>query len=105
MYVEITTGGAGTTSGGLCEVDDLHRFSVRAGADCSDELVTNWLAESGAGRRAGDDVAMSVQWLRQCTAERPADWQDGFQKMLDYAATKGWMDDMRTAVMAHFETV
>jgi hypothetical protein len=105
MYVEITKGGSGTLSGELCEAADLKRFSVHVGADCPDELVTNWLAASGAGHRAGDDVAISVQWLRQRTAERPAEWQDGFQKMLDYAATKGWMDDARTVVTAHVETV
>ena len=103
MYVEIITTDSGNATGALREEFDLKRFSVRVGADCPDETVTNWLTEAGAGHRTGEDVAINLQWLRQCTAERTPEWQQGFEQMLDYASTKGWMDDARTVVMAHVE--
>jgi hypothetical protein len=105
MYVNIIMTGSGTATGGLLDTEDLKRFSVRVAKDCPDELVASWLAESGAGHYEGDHVAVSVQWLRQRTEARPRGWQTGFEKMLDYASTKGWMDDARTLVMAHVEKV
>lgn len=39
------------------------------------------------------------------TADRPAQWQGDFDKMLAYAASKGWMDAAGTVVKAHIEIV
>jgi hypothetical protein len=105
MYVKVAMTDSGDPTGELCEASDLKRFSVRVGAGCHAEAVANWLAEADAGRPVGEDVAINVRWLRQRTAEHPAEWQEGFQKMLDYAATRGWMDEARTVVMAHVETM
>jgi hypothetical protein len=105
VYVEIVMGEAGQAEGTLCEVFDLKRFSVRVGAGCSEEAVTDWLTAADAGHRIGDDVAVSLHWLQQHTATRTPEWQADFQRMLDYASTRGWMDDARTVVTAHVEKV
>lgn len=103
MYVEITMTDSGNLTGELCDAFDLKQFSVHVGEGCPADAVAKWLAEAGAGHPAGEDVAINVQWLRARTAEHPAEWQEGFQQMLEYASTKGWMDEARTVVMAHVE--
>ncbi len=32
-------------------------------------------------------------------------WRAGFRKMVDYAATKGWIDDATNSIRAHVERV
>ena len=41
----------------------------------------------------------------EATADRPAQWQGDFDKMLAYAASKGWMDAAGAVVKAHIEIV
>jgi hypothetical protein len=105
MYVEITTCGSGPAMVGLCDLDDLARFSVRIDGDCTDDLIESALAASGAGHRDGKNVVVSVDWLRRCTRARPMQWQDSLERMLDYAASRGWMDVARVGVTAHIEIV
>jgi hypothetical protein len=89
----------------LREVDDLTRFSVQVPKDVSVEQISHSLVQSGAGRLAGDEVAVSVEWLRQRTASRSEQWNGRFQRMLDYASARGWMDPAGEAVIAHIERI
>lgn len=34
-----------------------------------------------------------------------ADWLSGYRKMIDYAATKGWIDTASNAIRAHVERI
>ena len=105
MYVEVTGADSPTTAVSLRDEDDLTRFSVRAPKSSSAELIASSLARAGAGRLEGDEAAVSIQWLRRCTASRPAQWHGEFERMLAYAAARGWMDPAGEAVTAHLEWV
>lgn len=105
MYVEVTVAQSISKQVALRDVDDLTRFSVHVPKDASVELVSRSLAQSGAGRLEGDEVAVSVEWLRRRTASRPEQWHGSFERMLDYASATGWMDLAGEAVIAHIERV
>jgi hypothetical protein len=105
MYVEFNDGQLASEAVVLRDEDDLTRFTVRLRKGLSPDLLASSLAASGAGRVDGDEVAVNVDWLRRQTASRPVQWQGDFERMLDYAASKGWLDAARTAVTAHVETV
>jgi len=103
MYVDVKYGQNQTTVVALSDEDDLKRFSVRAPAGLSAELVASSLISAGAGRLDGDEAAIHVNWLRQNTAARSPQWQIDFERMLEYAASKGWMDPAGTVVIAHID--
>jgi hypothetical protein len=105
MYVEVNHGQLAAEAVTLRDEEDLTRFSVRVPEGLSPDLLANSLAGSGAGRLEGAEASINVDWLRRCTASRPAHWQGDFERMLDFASSKGWMDAARTAVTAHVETV
>jgi hypothetical protein len=73
--------------------------------DASVDLISRSLVRSGAGRLEGDEVAVSVEWLRRRTASRPEQWHRSFERMLDYASARGWTDPAGEAVIAHVERV
>ena len=60
-------------------------------------------ASLGARPPAPDDhVWVGVDWVRgQATGRVPPAWEDDFTKMLDFAATKGWLDEGGEAIRAH----
>jgi len=105
MYVDVKYGQNHTAVVALGGEDDLKRFSVRVPASCSAELVASSLMSAGAGRLDGDEAAINVDWLRQNTEARSQQWQQDFERMLAYAASKGWMDPAGTVVNAHIEKV
>lgn len=91
---------AGETGASLENVDDLRSFKVVA-----TEGATLQLGQ--AGRRDGDVVWVSEPWLRAQTAQRPAEWRDGFEKMVGFAKSKGWYAEAQEgqppAIRAHIE--
>ena len=105
MYVDVQYGQNQTAVVALGGEDDLKRFSVRVPAGCSADLVDSSLMSAGAGRLDGDQAAISVDWLRKNTKACSQQWQKDFERMLAYAASKGWMDPAGTVVIAHIERV
>ena len=105
MYVAVTGADSTTELVALCEGDDLTRFSVQVPNDWSGELISRSLLETGAGRLEGDEVAVSVECLRQCIASRSEQWHGNHERMLAYASARGWMDPAGEAVIAHIERV
>ena len=95
MLIRVNEAGAS-----LEDADDLKSFKVVAPRDASFIL-------GDAGRRDGDVVWVSESWLRANTADRPADWQTGFGKMVAFAQSKGWyseaQDGKPAAIRAHIE--
>ena len=95
MIIRIHANGAS-----LEDKEDLKSFKVVAARGASFDL-------GEAGRRDGDVVWVSEAWLRQNTAERPAEWQAGFEKMVAFAQSKGWYaqakDGQPAAIRAHIE--
>ena len=105
MYVEVKGAQNGSDVVALRNVEDLTRFSVHVPKNSSAELVSRWLTQSGAGRLEGDEVAVNVEWIRRQTGSRSEEWHGSFERMLAYAATRGWIDPAGEAVLAHVERV
>ena len=62
-------------------------------------------AAMGPAGYAADDaghVWVSSSWIRQ-TVAGDGDWAAGFDAMVEFAASKGWMNDERTHIKAHVE--
>lgn len=58
------------------------------------------------GRPDGDHVWVSVEVVRRMAAGRVDDgWDERFASMLEYAASKGWLDADGAHVRAHVERV
>ena len=74
---------------------------------CPDSAsLARTLVLAGAGMLAdgGAHVWLSVDWLRlQGSVSQPPPWMAEFAGMLDYAKTKGWLDETGEAVRAHLQ--
>jgi hypothetical protein len=88
----------------LEEPDDTKRFHVAVVGGRDIRLVFGALVDAAAGRLEGEDAWITVDALRRMAAGRvdPA-WDDDFAAMLDYARTKGWLDENANAIRAHVE--
>ncbi|MCB9596878.1 MAG: hypothetical protein H6719_29415 [Sandaracinaceae bacterium] len=64
------------------------------------------VAALGADGKAADDehVFVAVESIRAWARGRVGDdWEVGFGKMVDYARSKGWLDEAGTHIRAHLE--
>jgi Raf kinase inhibitor-like YbhB/YbcL family protein len=81
--------------------DDLH---VEQRADAVVPAGTVLEAQGIAFDSTGGEVAIRVSWLADRLAEcKVTDAVSKLAGMLDYARTKGWVDDSRGTVTAHVE--
>jgi hypothetical protein len=88
----------------LEEPDDCTRFhlAVVGGRDVG--RVFGALVDAAAGRLEGDHALITIDSVRRMAAGRVADdWAGRFDAMLDYARTKGWVDETNNAIQAHVE--
>jgi hypothetical protein len=89
----------------LADPDDVRSFKVLARAPEPDpERLAQAL--EGVGRLEGEgDAFIDVEAVRRMAGERASDpeWSAGFDAMLAYAGSKGWMDPSGTAIQAHVE--
>jgi hypothetical protein len=89
----------------LAEPDDLKSFKVLARAP-SPEPEGLARALEGVGTLAPDGHAfIDVDAVLRLAGERAEDpaWREGFDGMIGYARSKGWMDPAGTAIQAHVE--
>lgn len=113
MYVHVDLA-ADPPSVAVHEGDDLTRLHIEAhGAsdgDAGRTALGRALGDAGLGSLdgstdadAGTDALLDVAKLRALAGHhQPADWDQGFDKMIAYARSKGWTtDDHR--VRAHVE--
>ncbi len=85
----------------LEDPDNLREFKVVAEtAKDSLEHVGQALTAAGAGVIDATHAWISEQWLRAQNGD--AAWQDGLGKVVDYAKSKGWVDD-KGHIRAHIE--
>lgn len=99
MFVEVDGNGAAVR-----EPDVLTSLSVRVGRGVDDRAVA--AALDGLGRLDGSHVWLDVPALRDRAGslvgrDGRADWEAGFDGMIAYATSKGWVAD--GAVRAHLE--
>lgn len=101
MIVEVDTVGS---TARLADYDVFTSFKV-VSSTLDDGAVGR--AMGPAGSAAGDaHVWVNVDWIRQQAGDRAtADWSAEFAGMLDYAASKAWMNETRTAIRAHIDVV
>lgn len=88
----------------LEEPDDCTRFhlAVVGGRDIG--RVFGALVDAAAGRLEGDHALITIDAVRRMARDRVGDdWDARFDAMLDYARTKGWIDDTGNAIQAHVE--
>ena len=92
MYVHV-----GSDRPSVEDVANLRQLHVELdGVD--DETAAAAIASSGLGTLDGDHVWLSIAGLR-AAGEPTEDWRTGFDGMIDYARSKGWVDGDR--VRAH----
>jgi hypothetical protein len=86
----------------LVEAEDTKGFHVEVRGDVDVAAV---LDESGAGQLAtdGDHALIEIGWVRQHAVGVGPEWDQDFEVMLDYARTKGWIDEGASAIVAHLE--
>ncbi len=77
-------------------------LAVVGGSDAA--MVYGALVDAAAGRLEGDDAWIGVDAVRRMAAGRvDAAWDDDFVAMLDFARSKGWLDEPGHAIKAHVE--
>jgi hypothetical protein len=97
MIIDVTASGVSLRE--LRVFDDFH-VEVADRVDLAEALTL-----AGAGRTIGDgDVFVSTAWIRGVMAEREDDdeqWQTGFEAMLGYARSRGWMSEDGDGFRSH----
>ena len=102
MYIEVRDEG-GKARASLNEPDDLKKFKVVVDESLSVEALSEALR--GVGRTAGREVV----WVQPAAIRRLAAgrvdgaWDAGFGRMVEYARTKGWIDETTGDIRAHCE--
>lgn len=85
----------------LEQVEDLRRFSLVVAGDAA---LLPRLAEEQQGRIefAGEEHAwVSTAWLIGAAGRVSPEWRQGFDAMLAFAASKGWVREEPPAIRAH----
>jgi hypothetical protein len=91
MHLHLTSSGPD-----LVEPDDCTTFDVVVAPELDTEALTALLAEHKIGTLAAGEkhVFVSPEALRALADGRTGeDWSSRFDKMLAYAATKGWIGE------------
>ena len=80
-----------TTRVDIEQADDLTAFSVATDLPLPD--VDARLRAAGLGGAAGEHAWIDAEALRTAASAlaTAADWNAGFDRMLDYARSKGWL--------------
>jgi hypothetical protein len=103
VYVEVHLA-ATPPSVTLVEPDDCGRFHLVAVGAQDPARLGEVLAGVGLGCLAGEDVFVRVDAVRSLAAGRVGEaWDADFDRMLDYARSKGWLDETGEAIQAHME--
>jgi hypothetical protein len=97
MYVRVTPGGVS-----LEEPEDTLSFRISLAPPSQD--LDRILRASGWGMTDGDHALVGVEVLRRAASGRvPANWNDNFGHMIDYARGRGWLSADERFVRAHVE--
>jgi hypothetical protein len=101
MHVDLSAGPPA-----LLEPDDLQSFKVVVPADAvGDEArLTEVVGALGRPADAGH-VFVDIEALLDLVPERrdEPEWRKGFDGMVAYARSKGWVDEAGTAIRGHVE--
>lgn len=86
----------------LVDAGDTKRFHVEVREDADVAAV---LDASGAGTLTddGEHALIDIGWVRTNAVGVGPDWDQEFGAMLDFARSKGWLDDGSSSIRAHLE--
>ena len=85
------------------EAANLKQFSVRTTGPTDVDSLSRGLGELGRVDST-DHAWIDISALRAASGRSSdSDWSSGFEAMIAYAASKGWVDETGTAVRAHIE--
>ena len=88
----------------LEEPTDTSRFHVAVTGGDDRALVFGALVDAAAGRLDGGDAWITLDAVKRWAAGRVGPgWDDDLARMVDYARSKGWVDDTAHAIRAHVE--
>jgi hypothetical protein len=97
MYIRVTPDGVS-----LEEPEDTRSFRISLAAPSED--LDRILRASGWGMTDGADALVAVEAVRRSSAGRvPADWNDDFENMINYARSRRWLSPDERFVRAHVE--
>lgn len=86
----------------VLEPEVLNRFHVSATAGV--DAVLPVLGERGRPAEKANHLWLEIAWVRGLAeGQVDAGWHEGFNKMIEFARTHGWVDEAGTHVMAHVE--
>ena len=88
----------------LEEPEDTKRvhLAVVGGKDVG--RVYGALVDAAAGRLEGDDAQIAVDAVRRMAAGRVGPrWDEELDAMLEFARSKGWLDETGSTIRAHVE--
>jgi hypothetical protein len=102
MYIEVRGEGSRARVV-LSEPDDCKKFKVVVDGSVAVEALSAALA--GIGRTAGREaVWVQPEAIRRLAAGRvDGTWDAAFSRMVEFARTKGWVDETTGEIRAHCE--
>jgi hypothetical protein len=106
MIVEVVGGTDERPEVKVMDVDDLTRLHLALG-EVTDEEADAALRESGIGRLEGHDTGVLDTAALRAAAEARAtaeNWSAGFDGMVEYARSKGWLTDDGAGLQVHVES-
>ncbi len=89
----------------LRDPDDLKSFKIVIGPGLESEDMRRVALDGVAELISEQEAWVSQAWVRQAAGrDGSADWQNGFERMLAYAARHGWVREADGAIRAHIES-
>jgi hypothetical protein len=86
----------------LLEEAAFTEFCIAAPEELDLSVVDSALRQSGAGLMAGTQALISISWIKsQATVTQ--DWLAGFDAMLAFAGSRGWLSADGKSVRGHVE--
>ena len=82
----------------LLEADDLKRFKLRLPVNVIRPEIAGLVFVDDDNALIGVDLPPSLPG-----APTTPEWRASYQAMIDYAATKGWIDQATNGIRAHVE--
>jgi hypothetical protein len=88
----------------LLEPDVMTDFRVEADAESGAFDLDVALQAFGGGRYDGDHAWIRIDWIRaEASGVAALDWHHHFDRMLEYAGTRGWLSDDGQQVRGHVD--
>lgn len=88
----------------IIEIDNFKQFHIEASGD-TNSLQAQFTQHKVGSVQDAHHAAIAIDFIRAQAGElaQQTEWQTGFNNMLAYAKTKGWLTEDGQAVLAHIE--